>query len=158
MRVMMRRSAASSSSVHAAKALLRKISTSDATRPSRASRSSSPSRPGSVAGISRTACESAAGGSVDFQRLGECLVLVEEEASEHSVVHRDLIAPGDERGATRPVEVDEVGGVERGHRRAVGHDIAGADRDALGAQLVAERDEQVDEDGVVDGSGLSHQR
>ena len=86
------------------------------------------------------------------ERLGHPVVLIEEEAAEDPVVGRDLLTPRDECRAPCPVEVDEVGGIERRHRLAVGDHVSRSDRDALGAQLVAERDEQVDE------GRLSHQR
>ncbi len=53
------------------------------------------------------------------ERLRQPVVLIEEEAAEHPVVGRDLLTPRDECRAPRPVEVDEVGGIERRHRLAV---------------------------------------
>ena len=47
---------------------------------------------------------------------------------EDAVVHRDLVVAGDQGGAPGPVEVEQVGRVERRHGCAVGQDVAGADR------------------------------
>ena len=53
----------------------------------------------------------------DRHGSGSCVALVEEEPPEHAVVHGDLIAPDDQRRAPRPVEVDEIGRIERGRAR-----------------------------------------
>ena len=87
----------------------------------------------------------------DPERLGVVGALVEEPPPEHPVVRGDLVAPGDQRGAAGPVEVDHVGGVERLHGRAVGEDVAGPGADAGGPQLAGEVDQHPDEGGVGDG-------
>jgi hypothetical protein len=139
MRCAMRRSAASSSGVHTANDLLRKI-------------------------VGVVVLSALGGGDLEHrirlggrsdrgpQRLGHSVALVEEEAAEHPVVGRDLIAPRDQRRAPGPVEVDEIGRIERRDRLGEREHIPRSDCDAVGAQLVAERDEEIDE------RRFSHQR
>ena len=146
MRAMIRLSAANSSGVHAANDLLRQIWASEAISPRRASSSrSSPSGCGSVAGICRTASVSTAAVAVDRHGSGSDSRCVEEEASEHPVVARDLIASSHQRGTARPVEVEQVGRIERGRGLRVRQHIAGSDRDACLTKLACELDEQGDE-------------
>ena len=59
-----------------------------------------------------------------FGRRRLLLALGEEEPPEHPVVDRDLVVPGHQRGPAGPVQVEQVGRVERGHRRAVGEHVA----------------------------------
>ena len=73
---------------------------------------------------------------------------VEKETAEHLVVGGDLIVPGDQGGPARPVQVEQVGWVQRGHRRTVGQDLAGADREPGGAELAREIDQHPDDRSV----------
>ena len=110
------RRAASSSGVQAANDLARSVAASEATRPRRASRSSRRSRPG--LGLGHLQHRLGLGLGLDGE--GFCLVrlvaLVEEEAAEHPVVRRDLVAARDQGAAAGPVEVEQVGRVERCRR------------------------------------------
>ena len=60
---------------------------------------------------------------------------------EHLVEDGGVVAPAHQRGAARPVEVGQVGGVERGGGGAVRGDVAGPDGQAPVAQRPPEPDE-----------------
>ena len=60
---------------------------------------------------------------------------------EHLVVGGEVFTPGDERGASGPVEVGEVGGVDRGRGGAVRLDVARPDGEAPRPQRPPEPDE-----------------
>ena len=89
--------------------------------------------------------------------VGLVVALVEEEAPEHPVVGGDLVPAGHQGGPARPVEVDDVGRVERLHRRAVGEQVAGPDRQTGRTEGLAEVDQHADERRLLDG-GVSHRR
>ena len=51
----------------------------------------------------------------------------EEVGAEHLIVDVNVVLAADQRRAAGPVQVEEVGRVQRGHRRAVGQQVARAD-------------------------------
>ena len=98
---MIRRSAASSSGVHAANALCLSAATSEAIQPSTAwSSRSSPA--GSVSGSASTASVSAAVLGRERDQLGDRVAGVQEEPAEHLVVDADVVLPGHQRA--RPAQ------------------------------------------------------
>jgi hypothetical protein len=58
----------------------------------------------------------------------------QEVHAEHPVVDLDVVPPADQRGAARPVQVEQIGGVQRRHRRAVGQQVTRADGQPRSAQ------------------------
>ena len=75
-----------------------------------------------------------AGDAEQAKQLVDRPLAAEVVLVEHLVEDGEVGAPAHQRGAARPVEVGQVGGVERGRGGAVGDDIAGPDGQAPGAQ------------------------
>ena len=156
--VMIRRSAASSSGVHAANDRCLSASTSDAIQPRRRPLlwSSSRARLGGGHHERRLGLE---------RRLGGC---EHEHGSWPARPRRGSTrgTPGRRRRSSScrltrvalpgPVQVDQVGRVERRHGGEVGEHVAGADRQPGGPQLVGEPDQDVRE--RVVHRGVSHRR
>ena len=141
-RAVIRRTARSSSGVQSANARCRSTSAAEATSPMVAcSSSSSP-----ASGVDR-----AAPPRLDSASADTCAVSRSSSSTgrfpprkysvEHLVVDGEIGAPAHQRGAARPVEVGQVGGVERGRGGAVGGDVAGPDGQSPGAQRPPEPDE-----------------
>ena len=70
---------------------------------------------------------------------------VEEVPAEDLVVGDVVLVAADQRRPPGPVQVDQIGRVERGHGREIGEHVAGADGQAGGPQLVGEADQHARE-------------
>jgi hypothetical protein len=72
-------------------------------------------------------------------------VFVEEVLPKHLFVNGIVLMAADQRGPPGPIQVDQIGRVERRHRREVGEHVAGADRQPGRPQLAPESDEHAAE-------------
>jgi hypothetical protein len=83
-------------------------------------------------------------------------VVTEEVLTEDLVVDAFVLVAAQQRGPPGPVQVDQVGRVERGHRGQVAEDVAGADPEPGGPQRPAEAEH--DPGQLVARGPLSHRR
>ncbi len=89
------------------------------------------------------------GPCLDGQQVADRIGLSEEEPPEHGVVDADVLAPGDQRGPPGPVQVQQVGRVQRGERGTVGQYVPGAHCEAGRAKLAGEVHQHAGERSVL---------
>ena len=75
----------------------------------------------------------------------ERALLAQEVRAEHGVVDRQVVAAADQAGAAGPVEVDDVGRVQRAERGREREQVARADGEPLAPQGLAEPREHAEQ-------------